>query len=387
MSKKARIQEIELLRGLAFLAVAMQHAIAHYSIVGGVAMEDGVIMTLLLMAAKFAVPVFIFITGMVLFYNYDGPLRYGVFIRKRFSDVLVPYILWSAVYFGISQQWNFGSPEQWGKWAMMLFTGKNSYHLWYVVMIMQFYLLFPVFRMLIRRIMQAAPHRLWTALLVLSGLAYLVLLYFRPDISALLTKADIPFLTPFFTAYADRNFVYFMFYFILGAAAGMYPERWRWAVEKGGVIYTAVFWILFGYFTYKLVASFQTADGLNINFNAVSLLRPLIAVFLVSSVFVIYRYALQWTRQAGPRAQRAMSLLGKYSYGTYLAHALMLRYTYSFDAWWFAGWNVAVRMLMSFIICVLLSYLLIVVLSYLPFGKWTAGVSSLRKKTSPPKAA
>lgn len=380
MPRKARIVEIELLRGFAFLAVALQHAIAHYSIANGARVEDGVIMTVLLMAAKFAVPVFIFITGMVLFYNYDGPVNYGSFIRKRFNDILIPYILWSAIYFGINHGWNFGTLHQWGTWIMMLFTGKNSYHLWYVVMIFQFYLLFPVFRYLIKKVMRYIPQRVWTANLIFVGILYIVLIYNLSDISRMMTKADIPFFTAFFTTYADRNFLYFSFYFVLGAAAGLFPERWRDWVDKGKVIYSSIFIILFGYYTYLVVMSFQTPAGFKITFNAVTLLRPIMVVFLISSIFVTYQYAMRWTNEAGPRGLKLLSLLGKYSYGTYLIHALMLRLSYQFDSLFFASWNVALRTIMSFIICVILSYFLTVVLSYLPFGKWTVGVSSLRKK-------
>ena len=69
---KERIPEIERLRGIAFLAVVLRHSIAHYSVAPGMTTGDGLMMAVLLMATKFAVPVFIFITGMVLFYNDKG---------------------------------------------------------------------------------------------------------------------------------------------------------------------------------------------------------------------------------------------------------------------------------------------------------------------------
>lgn len=162
MPRKARIREIELLRGLAFLAVALQHAIAHYAGLNEARMGDGVLMAILLLAAKFAVPVFIFITGMVLFYNYDGQLRYGSFLRKRFGDIVVPYILWSAVYFTENPGWSGDLLHRFETFASHLVTGKNSYHLWYIVMIVQFYALFPVLRCLMRACAKRIPFR-WRA--------------------------------------------------------------------------------------------------------------------------------------------------------------------------------------------------------------------------------
>ncbi|GIO29859.1 MULTISPECIES: acyltransferase [Paenibacillus] len=389
MPKKARINEIELLRGLAFLAVALQHAIAHYGGLKEARMEDGVLMTILLLAAKFAVPVFIFITGMVLFYNYDGQLRFGSFLRKRFSDILVPYILWSAVYFTVGTGWGGDVGQRAGTWAANLVTGKNSYHLWYIVMIFQFYLLFPVLRLLMRECAKRVPFKWRAAALAGAGLLCLLLVYNLFRISGMMADADIPFLTPFFTAYADRNFLYFAFYFILGAAAGMAPERWTYWLNRGKAAYLAVFAVLFGYYTYVTVRSFSSPDGLHISFNGLSLLRPLMTLFLICSIFVFYAWSKTWTEAAGPISRKVMNGLGRYSYGAYLAHALMLRQSYKVDAWVFAGWNVTLRMLMSFLICAVLSYGVTIALSYLPFGKWTAGISSLpgKKRMSVPAQA
>ncbi|MGN7356150.1 acyltransferase [Paenibacillus sp. SAF-054] len=377
MPKKARIRELELLRGMAFLAVALQHAIAHYSVVDGVKMEDGVIMTVLLMASKFAVPVFIFITGLVLFYNYDGRINYFTFIRKRFMDILVPYIIWSAVYFLVSHAWDI---SQAGQWVMMLFTGKNSYHLWYIVMIFQFYLLFPVFRYVMRKFASWIPFKWRAAALTVAGLLCLLLLDHLFQIGDVMTRKDLPFLTPFFTKYADRNVLYFLIYFILGAAAGMYPDRWQHWLEKGKKVYWPVFIALFGYFIYVTVQSFGAQDELHITFNKLNLLRPLITVFLVSSIFVCYEWSKRKTEQSGQTGLNVMNMLGKYSYGAYLVHALMLRQGYRIDDWLFGGWNVTLRMLMTFLVCIVLSYGLTIALSYLPFGKWVVGVSSLGQK-------
>ncbi|MDR0270121.1 acyltransferase [Paenibacillus sp.] len=376
MPKKARISEIELLRGLAFLAVALQHSIAHYAAVDGVRPADGLWMTLLLLTAKFAVPVFIFITGLVLFYNNDGPLRYGSFISKRFKDILVPYILWSGVYFTVSQGL---SPHFWpqlGKWSMMLITGKNSYHLWYIVMIFQFYLLFPLFRYIMRKCAERIFFRWRAIVLAGAGLICMLLVYNLFRIGEMMTAVDFPVLTPFFTTYADRNFLYFSFYFILGAAAGMYPERWKYWLLKGRVVYWTVFLFLFGYYAYTVVQSFGTPPRFHISFNQLSLLRPLITLFLVSSIFVFYTWSKKWTEASGSAGKRVMNVLGRYSYGAYLSHALMLKQSYNLDAWLFSGWNATLRMLMSFLVCVLLSYAVTIALSNLPFGKWTVGVSS-----------
>ncbi|MGF7050538.1 surface polysaccharide O-acyltransferase-like enzyme [Paenibacillus sp. DS2015] len=380
MPKRERIIEIELLRGFAFLAVALQHAIAHYSIVEGITLEDGVLMTLLLMLAKFAVPVFIFITGMVLFYNYTGPFNYVSFLKKRAKDILVPYILWSFVFFSISYGWQQGIIPQSIKWFQMLFTGKNSYHLWYVVMIFQFYLLFPLFRYVIYKMKSHLTVKVHMFIMICGGILFVWLTANIFNIGKVLSIFHIPVITAWFTQYADRNFLYFSLYFVLGAYAGLYLDLWKKWVRKGSVVYGGTFLFLFGYYVYIVVQSFQTSHGIKIVFNSVSLLRPLMVVFLVSTIFVCYNLASRMGDHRESKWNRMLLSIGKYSYGAYLVHALMLKYSYYFDVTWFVHWPVIFRMLISFVICVLFSYVLVWILSRLPFGKWTVGISNPIKR-------
>ncbi|AOZ94329.1 acyltransferase [Paenibacillus crassostreae] len=380
MSRKERISEIELLRGLAFLAVALQHSIAHFAYVEGVNFGDGVYMTLLLMLAKFAVPVFIFITGMVLFYNYEGPFNYPQFLFKRLKDIIIPYIFWSLLYFSLSYGWQQGWLEQLWKWFLMLFTGKNSYHLWYVVMIFQFYLLFPVFRAVIYKVRMELSLRACIATIVVVGFLYVWLTGQVSSIGQLMSMIDIPLITAMFTKYADRNFLYFFFYFILGACAGLRPDLWKEWIRKGYWIYGSCFLVLFIYYVNQVTGSFRTPEGLQIRFYAVSLIRPVMVFFLLSSICVVYRLAMWMKETGGRRLNQTLLSIGKYSYGAYLAHAYMLRVSYHFDVAWFVHWPVTLRMLISFVICITLSYLLMVLLSRFTWGKWFGGLDRLTNK-------
>ena len=380
MAHKERITEIELLRGMAFLAVALQHSVAHYSVVQEIGLQDGVLMTLWIMMAKFAVPVFIFITGMVLFYNYEGHFNYLTFLKKRLSDIIIPYFFWSLIYFSLNYGWTEGFIQQGWKWILMLFTGKTSYHLWYVVMIFQFYLLFPVFRYLILKVRTMIPPRTYVGILLCLGLLFIWLTDNIFTIGDLMANFKIPVITAMFTKYVDRNFLFFLFYFVLGACAGLRPDLWREWIRKGKNLYVSCFTLFFGYYTYIVVESFQTANGLAITFNAVNLLRPLIVIFLVSSICVFYLLAMKMNERGRMRSNQFLLSIGKYSYGAYLAHALMLRVSYRFDAALFAHWPVILRTFMSYVICVLFSYFVIMLVSKVPFGKWIGGVPLRNKK-------
>ncbi|EHS57689.1 acyltransferase [Paenibacillus sp. Aloe-11] len=373
MSQKERISEVALLRGLAFAAVVLQHSIAHYAVAQGARIQDGVLLTLLLLCSKFAVPVFVFITGMVLFYNYDGALKYGTFLRKRFMDIIVPYIIWSLLYELGNQLVQSGGSIHPLDFLQKLLNGKSSYHLWYIVMIIQCYVLFPVFRYAVRRLSALLSSQWQPAALAGVGALYFLLMFAVGPVYHAMDKLQLPVITSWFTLYADRNVIYFFFYFVLGAAAGMNVQRWNAWVTKGQMVYWPLFIVITGYLLYEMTSLFQTPRGTVLSFNYLSLLRPIMAVYCVASIFVAYRVAT-WIAHKGGRVASMLTAIGTLSYGAYLMHAFMLRVTYFFDETLFADWSHVLRTLISFILCVVFSIAGTWLLARMPLGKWIVGL-------------
>ncbi|MEC0181119.1 acyltransferase [Paenibacillus peoriae] len=373
MSQKERISEVALLRGLAFAAVVLQHSIAHYAVAQGARIQDGVLLTLLLLCSKFAVPVFVFITGMVLFYNYDGALNYGTFLRKRFMDIIVPYIIWSLLYELGNQLVQSGESIHPLDFLQKLLNGKSSYHLWYIIMIIQCYVLFPVFRYAVRRVSALMPSKWQPAALAGVGALYFLLMFAVGPVYHAMDKLQLPVITSWFTLYADRNVIYFFFYFVLGAAAGMNVQRWNAWVTKAQMVYWPLFIVITGYLLYEMISLFQTPRGTVPSFNYLSLLRPIMAVYCVTSIFVAYRVAT-WIAHKGGRVASMLTAIGTLSYGAYLMHAFMLRVTYFFDETLFSDWSHVLRTLISFIFCLVFSIAGTWLLARMPLGKWIVGL-------------
>ncbi|MFT9370927.1 acyltransferase [Paenibacillus polymyxa] len=385
MSQKERISEVALLRGLAFAAVVLQHSVAHYAVAPGARIQDGVVMTLLLLCSKFAVPVFVFITGMVLFYNYDGALKYGTFLRKRFMDIIVPYIIWSLLYeLGnlLAQGGGFIHPLD---FFQKLLNGKSSYHLWYIIMIIQCYVLFPVFRYAVRRLSALLPSTWRPAALAGFGVLYILLMLAVGPVYQAMDQLQLPVISSWFTIYADRNVIYFFFYFILGAAAGVNVKRWNAWVIKAQLIYWPLFIVITGYLLYEMIGQFQTPRGTILSFNYLSLLRPVMAVYCITSIFVAYRVAT-WIAHKGGRAARMLTVMGTLSYGAYLMHAFMLRVTYYFDGTLFTDWSHVLRTLASFVLCIIFSLVGTWLLAHLPLGKWIVGLRIRPRPAGSPPA-
>ncbi|WP_339199014.1 acyltransferase [Paenibacillus sp. FSL P4-0176] len=382
MPRKERITEIESLRGIAFGVVVLQHSIAHYSLVPETRLEDGVLLAILLMLSKFAVPLFIFITGMVLFYNTGDKLHYGKFMRKRVNDVIVPYLIWSLIYFTLAPRgWTGFGWNDIPDLGLKLLTGKTTSHFWYIIMLIQFYLLFPLFLRAIRYVYNRYEAKGRLIALLISGVVYLVLADQLRNIAKFMEQVNIPVLTDAFTTYADRNFLYFFIYFVLGAAAGLSVQHWNEWIHRLRWIYWTVFIVLGLRFTYLLMLEFQKPEGIKITFYTVSLIRPDMALFLIASIMVMYQLA---GKLHNLRAKRLLGWIGGVSYGGYLMHMLMLRYSYIPDELFYVamGWNPVVRMIITWLLALTLSCVVTWLISRVSWGKWIVGAvpKSVRDK-------
>ncbi len=135
---KPKIHSIDVIRTISILAVLIIHTTTK---VLEATQYDLITFwpTLLLnQIARFAVPLFFLISGLVLELNYGAGLNYRVYIKKRFSKIFVPYIFWSLIYY------YFIYPTNPDNLLTAFLTGNASYQLYFIPTICIFYLLFPI---------------------------------------------------------------------------------------------------------------------------------------------------------------------------------------------------------------------------------------------------
>lgn len=100
--------------------------------------------------AKPAVPMFIFASGMALFYSYrNKPFHYGAFLSRRLTKIFIPYLVWCAIYYGC-YVYKGVYPVSLIFFTQQVLNGRMLYHLYFVVTILQFYFLFGVFRCIVK---------------------------------------------------------------------------------------------------------------------------------------------------------------------------------------------------------------------------------------------
>jgi len=148
-AKKPKLLELDIVRAFAILAVLFIHNTSEATVELPVGSVSQAAYLSINKFSNFAVPVFIFISGLVLFYRYidDWSGKQAVtFYLKRVKQVLFPYLIWSVVYY-LYNQWIYDP-------SRLHFDGKEfldllpwadaSYHLYFMIIIVQFYLIFPL---------------------------------------------------------------------------------------------------------------------------------------------------------------------------------------------------------------------------------------------------
>lgn len=359
--KKARLEDIEILRGVAFLAVVLQHVIAGVFYQPGVTPVAMIMGTSFLGLTRFAVPLFVFITGLVLFYNYDGKLNYVSFLRKRFKQVVLPYLAWTLFYYvWVSFLSGVAPSTTWNELLNLIkvsLTGKASYHLWFMVMIIPFYILIPLFRVLISKERKGSIN----LIVVLAFFGVNLLLVYG------LSKGLITSGTPqlgFIFDYLDRNFLFWIFYFLLGGLAGLYYEAWKKFIHKSKYIGIAVLLVCF----YPIVNHIlninrgATDNRYLFSANVTAPLKPLMLVTITVLILLVFSVVMRVAHKQ-TKSTKLLYLFGKYSFGTYLIHAFVLRFTNHLAVDYLSMLDVFSQSVVSFVLCSSISLFLTIWLS------------------------
>ena len=139
------------LRALSMLGVVAIH-------VGDLVMQSGTpwnwLYLLCEVLSRYSVPTFFFISGYGLFYSHplEKPLEYRSFIKKRFKSIGIPYVVTSLFYMGVASLMARNLAMWHPKYVLFtLFFGLGNYHIYFLVILMWFYLLFPLWRSLMKK--------------------------------------------------------------------------------------------------------------------------------------------------------------------------------------------------------------------------------------------
>ncbi|WP_216329777.1 acyltransferase [Deinococcus aestuarii] len=150
----SRLPAVDVFRGMAIVAVvahhltglALRHAEAGSTLSLGIAVINR--------SLHFVVPAFVFMTALVLIRSAMRRLDLGKYYAARIRTALLPYLLWTVLYilFRVVTRQDppsvLADPERWQVWVQY---GKGYFHLYFLLIVLQFYLVLPLLLPLWRR--------------------------------------------------------------------------------------------------------------------------------------------------------------------------------------------------------------------------------------------
>lgn len=101
--------------------------------------------------SRYSVPCFFFISGFGLFLTHplEQSLNYGRFVVKRLRSIGIPYLIWTFFYMYINNRTYYDANVwSWDNISFCVMFGNGSYHIYFLVILLWFYLLFPLWRRL-----------------------------------------------------------------------------------------------------------------------------------------------------------------------------------------------------------------------------------------------
>lgn len=201
--------DLDFARVTAMFAVIMIHVTSTYVYAESHVALGGMNLAFLLnQMSQFAVPLFVLLSGSSLGLS-TSQYSPGAFYRKRLAKLLPPYLIWCLLYYFYNPLTNTLRPldlSPHGILALLrtLLLGQAASHLYFIPVIFQCYLLYP----LLKKWLQRAPG---AVLLVAFALTFATQeLYFLLD-----RQVSLPF--PGLHPYLWMLFPAWGFYFVLGA--------------------------------------------------------------------------------------------------------------------------------------------------------------------------
>ena len=302
--KKPRLDHVDAMRPVKQAGVVSTHSLLWFA--PGAAIAVGGSLMLLHVTRE----AFLFISACMLTYGYQDLSRigYGYFYRRRAVSVALPYVCWTFIYFWVTLPGQHLSP--WGGALHFAFLlGSGYYQLYYLVVIMQFYLLFPALFWLVRK---TRGHHV--ALLVASLLLQVLM-------TSLMHWNVLPPQMRGF--WATREITSYQFYLVAGTIAALHLDALhRWLCGNGWKVFWATVAAAVVAEAWFVAAHDQVANWLGSSSDP---LQPIVIPFNIGAIACLYLFGVWLVAPERTRRIRVLARSGSdNAYSVYLAQMVFV---------------------------------------------------------------
>jgi probable poly-beta-1,6-N-acetyl-D-glucosamine export protein len=287
---------VDILRVIAILAVVLIHTTTRTLEVSIFDLQRMSWSLMLNQFSRFAVPLFFIISGFVLELNYSFHSGYFSYLKKRVRRLLIPYVIWSAIYY------YFVYTNHTRSLFSALLDGSSSYQLYFIPSLLLFYTFFPF----VHKFYNFFANK-W--MLIILGIVQLILLYREYYVS------------PFILTYPVKMVILNYYPFILGAVFSRnrdflirFVEKWK------ALLITAT----------AVLGSWVFLEGKNLYLSTKNYLyfysqwRPSVFLYTLSLGLTIY-YFLNEKQKIDPFIKK----LSELSFFVFFIHVIVLEFLWA----------------------------------------------------------
>ncbi len=345
-----RINWLDSLRALAIIAVITIHASSPVvNVAYGKNLFEWWVGNVFYSSTRFAIPVFLMISGAVLFSkNYKLP----IFYKKRFVRVIIPLLFWMVAYWVFRYiTLPYEAPTGWNNiviWAKNIFLKEGiSKHLWFVYMILLLYIPAPIIGKFVRK--------LRPTMIVFLLAAWVIACSIIKDFPANMYRWNGDLTLKFLT------YITYIGYMVLG-----YYIYKIFYVSKN--IRLAA-WIL--YVVTLLIAAGMTFYSSKIQGKLDLTYYNHFSLNTIAQAFAVF-VAFKETKLSNKYLVKLRDVTSDYSFGIYFVHIIVLGAFFKKGIFWTMT-NPIISVPVVVILTFASSFLIIFLLRKIPFGKYISG--------------
>ena len=356
--KKERLLELDVMRGIAFLFIVLQHTIGGFSYRDDISFNNFIVSKFIYIGAETGVELFIFLTAASLIYTYINKFDIKDFYIKKLKFLVLPFVIWSIIIMiNNGQTLNVQS-------ILVIFTGDAQYHLWYMGMILRIYLYFPIILWITKKVLKQNIYIKSGVFILLAYLYSYVLNHY--GIAGFVIEHLFKNPSDLEKKLVNISPIFYYFYFVIGVYAICNYKKFKEKVLKFKYLISVVYIITFGFYFYIAVTEryslglpvLKSSIEMSILYRTMSILFFYLVSYIIAEKFSIMLNIL--------------TVISRYSFPAYLIHVMILNRLTLYVA---TGPHI-IYYLRYFFMVSSISIAISWLINYIPYSEYIVGVRS-----------
>ncbi|MGO5136840.1 acyltransferase [Clostridium butyricum] len=356
--KKERLLELDVMRGIAFLFIVLQHTIGGFSYRDDISFNNFIVSKFIYIGAETGVELFIFLTAASLIYTYINKFDIKDFYIKKLKFLVLPFVIWSIIIMiNNGQTLNVQS-------ILVIFTGDAQYHLWYMGMILRIYLYFPIILWITKKVLKQNIYIKSGVFILLAYLYSYVLNHY--GIAGFVIEHLFKNPSDLEKKLVNISPIFYYFYFVIGVYAICNYKKFKEKVLKFKYLISVVYIITFGFYFYIAVTEryslglpvLKSSIEMSILYRTMSIL-----FFYLVSCIIAEKFSIMLN---------ILTVISRYSFPAYLIHVMILNRLTLYVA---TGPHI-IYYLRYFFMVSSISIAISWLINYIPYSEYIIGVRS-----------